>query len=119
MPMTTTERTPTMSAIVRVDLGPYADELAGQPIVVNGHDVGHTSEQVTEAEIEPGWSIIVLGRGWGQTNPARFYAYREDVVEVRVARNEDAMLAVGGVMGGLYSLHVTHWRPAPPDEPPY
>lgn len=108
-----------MSAIVRVDLGLYADELAGQPIVVNGRDVGHLGGPVTEAEIEPGWSIIVLGRGWDQTNPARFYAYREDVVEVRAEKNHDAMVPVGGVMGGRYSLHVSHWRPAPPDEPPY
>lgn len=108
-----------MSAIVRVDLGSHADELAGRPIVVNGHDVGRASEQVTEAEIAPGWSIIVLGHGWDQTNPARFYAYRDDVIDVRVERNEDAMVSLGGVMGGRYSLHVSHWRPAPPDEPPF
>lgn len=108
-----------MSAIVRVDLGPHADELAGQPIVVNGREVGQAREQVTEAEIEPGWSIIILGRGWDQTNPARFYAYRADVIEVRAERNGDAMLSVGGVMGGRYSLHITHWRPAPADEPPF
>lgn len=108
-----------MSAIVRVDLGQFADDLAGAPIVVNGREVGRVGDQVTEAEIEPGWSIIVLGHGWDQTNPARFYAYREDVVEVRAEKNEDARLAVGGVMGGRYSLHIAHWRPAPADEPPF
>ena len=108
-----------MTAIVRVDLGTHTDELDGRSIVVNGVEVGQTSGQVTEVQIPRGWSIIVLGRGWDQTNPARFYAYRDDVIEVRVEKNEDAMLSVGGVLGGRYSLRITPWRPAPADEPPF
>lgn len=105
-----------MTAIVRVDLDAYTDDLTGRAIVVNGHEVGRTGDQVTEAEIEPGWSIIVLGTGLNQSAPARFYAYRDDVVQVRAHKNEDAMVPIGGVAGGAYSLIVTHSRPAP-EEP--
>lgn len=102
-----------MTAIVRVDLGQYVDDLSGRPIVVNGHEVGRTSGQITEAEIQPGWSIIILGHGLDSSAPARFYAYRSDVVQVRAHKNVEPMVPIGGVAGGLYSLVVTHSRPAP------
>ncbi|MCA1782608.1 MAG: hypothetical protein ABR500_10460 [Dermatophilaceae bacterium] len=101
-----------MTAIVRVDTGSYAEDLRGLPIVVNGHDVGQVTDQVTEVETEPGWSIIVLGHGLAQSAPARFYAYRDDVVQVQARRTEESMVPIGGVLGGLYSLFVTHSRPA-------
>lgn len=106
-----TERTRIMTALVRVDIGDHAKDLTGLPIVVNGVDLGRVTGRVTEVETSPGWSIIVLGHGLEQSAPARFYAYREDVVQVEARRTEESMVAVGGVLGGLYSLFVTHSRP--------
>ena len=100
-----------MTAIVRVDIADHAEDLEGLPIVVNGQDLGRVTGRVTEVETAPGWSIIVLGHGLEQSAPARFYAYREDVVQVEARRTEESMVPIGGVLGGLYSLFVTHSRP--------
>jgi hypothetical protein len=100
-----------MSAIVRVDIGDHAEQLEGLPIVVNGRDRGAVSGRVTEVETETGWSIIVLGHGLAQSAPARFYAYPNDIVQVEARRTEESMVPVGGVLGGLFSLFVTHSRP--------
>lgn len=107
-----------MAAIVRIDLGAYTDELLDRAIVIDGHEVGRTSSQVTELPVEPGWSIIVLGQGLSQTSPARFQAYHDDVIEVRVHKNEGARVPMGGgVAGGRYSLDIAHSRPAPDAQP--
>lgn len=104
-----------MTAIVRVDLGLHAAELANQPIIVNGEELGRTRGAVTDVEVGPGWSIIVLGHGWDQTAPARFHAYDHDIVEVDVFRFEDGIVPGGGLLGGRFGLRVTHPQPTPPD----
>lgn len=104
-----------MTAIIRVNLGEHAEELTGQPIIVNGVELGVTNGPITEVETARGWSIIVLGHGWDQTAPARFHAYRDDIIEVYAERFQDDRVPGGGLLGGRYYLRVEHPQPLPPD----
>lgn len=104
-----------MTAIVRVNLGEHADELANLPIIVNGVELGVTKGESTEVQVEPGWSIIEIGHGFDQTAPARFHAYRVDHVDVHAHRYEDGRVPAGGMLGGRYYLTVVHSKETPPD----
>ncbi|HHU10849.1 MAG TPA: hypothetical protein GXZ60_12680 [Intrasporangiaceae bacterium] len=104
-----------MTATIRVDLGDHAAELKGQPIIVNGVELGVTDGQVTDVVTERGWSIIVIGHGWDQTGPARFHAYKDDLIQVYAERFSDGRVPGGGLLGGRYYLRVEHPRPLPPD----
>lgn len=93
-----------MVTTVKLDLGRHAAQMGGRAIVLNGHTVGHVSEDGCEVQVQPGFNIIALGHGVNQTNPVRFQGFDGDEVTIQVVWEDD--VAIGGALGGRYSLHV-------------